>query len=263
MVTISFVLALSLCISQIVVPVNGGIPVRSRIPLARTPILFSTRAKCNRPFFGIKSEIEDNLRSSRRPLDNHVESYSSSTGRGQAAPQMRPKRDPLKNHPESKPARDMEMLFESKSEVSELLKRRQEIKELEKDLSQNVKDLRRHDYGIKLKEYMRHATDTGTPEFQIARATQRIYQIVQHMEVHRKDLATRRGLELLVHHRRRLLKYLRKTNMESYKVICEKLGIHDRVPPTPTYPAVGRRYGYKTGRQEKLLNSNRPIGMPF
>eukprot|EP00954_Amorphochlora_amoebiformis_P026104 1377196-Amorphochlora_amoeboformis.AAC.1 len=49
----------------------------------------------------------------------------------------------------------------------------------------------RHDYGIKLKEYMRHATDTGTPEFQIARATQRIYQIVQHMEVHRKDLATR------------------------------------------------------------------------
>eukprot|EP00954_Amorphochlora_amoebiformis_P030755 1395165-Amorphochlora_amoeboformis.AAC.2 len=99
MVTISFVLALSLCISQIVVPVNGGIPVRSRIPLTRTPILFSTRAKCNRPFFGMKSEIEDNLRSSRRPLDNHVESYSSSTGRGQAAPQMRPKRDPLKNHP--------------------------------------------------------------------------------------------------------------------------------------------------------------------
>jgi len=137
------------------------------------------------------------------------------------------------------------------------------VKQLEQELRQNVKDLRKHDYGVKLKEYMRHATDTGSPEFQIARTTQRIRQLVEHMERNRKDLHSRRGLEMIVQDRRRMLKYLRTTNLESYKQLCEALGIRDRVPPTPTYPAVGRRYGINSGRQEKLKNSNRPIGMPF
>jgi len=157
----------------------------------------------------------------------------------------------------------MDLLFESQAQVTELLEQRQKTKELEAELQQNIKDLKRSDYGIKLKEYMRHATDTGTPEFQIARATQRIRQLVQHMEVHRKDLASRRGLEQIVQDRRKMLKYLRRTNLESYKAICEKLSIKDRVPPTPTYPAVGRRFGINSGRQEKLKNSNRPIGKPF
>lgn len=173
-------------------------------------------------------------------------------------------RDPLSNHPEIvAQKRDTDLLFESQAEVQDLLKRRQEIKELEADIQQNVKDLKRSDYGIKLQEFMRHSTDTGSPEFQIARATQRIRQLVCHMEEHRKDLHSRRGLEMVVQDRRRMLKYLRRTNLQSYKTICEKLGIHDRVPPSPTYPAVGRRYGLSSGRQEKLKNSKRPIGMPF
>eukprot|EP00468_Gymnochlora_sp_CCMP2014_P004389 CAMPEP_0167754656 /NCGR_PEP_ID=MMETSP0110_2-20121227/8392_1 /TAXON_ID=629695 /ORGANISM="Gymnochlora sp., Strain CCMP2014" /LENGTH=119 /DNA_ID=CAMNT_0007640561 /DNA_START=247 /DNA_END=603 /DNA_ORIENTATION=- len=118
----------------------------------------------------------------------------------------------MSNHPESKPSRDLDLLFESQSEVKELLQRRQETKELEEAMDQQIKDLRRDDYGIKLKEFMRHATDTGTPEFQIARMTQRIRQLVQHMEIHRKDLHSRRGLEMIVQSRRKMLKYLRKTN---------------------------------------------------
>mmetsp|Transcript_15202 Transcript_15202/g.37279 ORF Transcript_15202/g.37279 Transcript_15202/m.37279 type:complete len:253 (-) Transcript_15202:263-1021(-) len=174
-------------------------------------------------------------------------------------------RSPLSNHPESVPVahKDQDLLFESKTEVVEMLQRRQQQRELETEIQQSVKDLKKQDYGIKLREFMRHATDTGSPEFQIARMTQRIRQLVQHMEVHRKDLHSRRGLEMIVQDRRRMLKYLHKTDLDSYKTICETLGIRDRVPPTPTYPAVGRRFGINSGRQEKLKKSNRPIGMPF
>lgn len=74
-------------------------------------------------------------------------------------------------------------------------------------------------------KYGSNASDTGSPEVQIALLTQRINDLTEHLKSHKHDHHSRRGLLLLVGQRRRLLDYLTKTNINRYRSIIEKLGI--------------------------------------
>ena len=67
--------------------------------------------------------------------------------------------------------------------------------------------------------------DTGSPEVQIALLTQRISHLTDHLQQHKLDHHTRRGLLLLVGKRRRLLNYLRKQDIERYRSLIEELGL--------------------------------------
>ena len=70
-----------------------------------------------------------------------------------------------------------------------------------------------------------HETDTGSPEVQIAILTKRINDLTEHLKSHQKDHHSRRGLLMMVGHRRGLLDYLKKTALEGYRALIEKLGI--------------------------------------
>lgn len=76
-----------------------------------------------------------------------------------------------------------------------------------------------------LKKHARGATDTGSPEVQVALLTERINQLGGHFQTHTKDHHSRRGLLKLVGQRRRMLKYLERKNADSYKKLIGELGI--------------------------------------
>ena len=74
-------------------------------------------------------------------------------------------------------------------------------------------------------EYATHEGDTGSPEVQIALLTTRINELTEHLKVHKKDHHSRRGLLKMVGHRRNLLAYLTKVDIERYRAIIKRLGI--------------------------------------
>ena len=76
-----------------------------------------------------------------------------------------------------------------------------------------------------MKDYAIHEGDTGSPEVQIALLTTRINELNAHLEVHPKDRHSYRGLLKMVGHRRNLLAYLQKNDIERYRAIIKKLGI--------------------------------------
>ena len=76
-----------------------------------------------------------------------------------------------------------------------------------------------------VKEFGSSDKDTGSTEVQIALLTTRILELTEHFKIHKKDHAGRRGLLKLVGQRRRLLKYLKKTNLEGYRAIIKKLNL--------------------------------------
>jgi len=76
-----------------------------------------------------------------------------------------------------------------------------------------------------ISKFKLHDNDTGSPEVQIALLSNRIKYLTDHFKVHKKDHHSRRGLLKLVGQRRRLLNYLKKTNVERYRVIIKELGI--------------------------------------
>ncbi len=73
--------------------------------------------------------------------------------------------------------------------------------------------------------YRLHNTDTGSPEVQVAILSERISYLTDHFKVHAKDHHSRRGLIKLVGQRRRLLNYLKNTNIERYRTLIEQLGL--------------------------------------
>ena len=73
--------------------------------------------------------------------------------------------------------------------------------------------------------YAGKAENTGSIEAQIALLTERIASISKHLQQNKKDFSTHRGLMQLVGKRRRLLNYLQKHNLQSYRSLIEKLGI--------------------------------------
>ncbi|KAF5083498.1 30S ribosomal protein S15 [Oscillibacter ruminantium] len=70
-----------------------------------------------------------------------------------------------------------------------------------------------------------HATDTGSPEVQIAILTERINTLTQHMKANPQDKHSNRGLIMMVGKRRNLLDYLQKKDIERYRALIAKLGI--------------------------------------
>jgi small subunit ribosomal protein S15 len=76
-----------------------------------------------------------------------------------------------------------------------------------------------------IERFARTPGDTGSPEVQVALLTQRISHLTEHLQTHKLDHHTRRGLLLLVGQRRRLLNYLRKRDVERYRSIIEELGL--------------------------------------
>ncbi len=69
------------------------------------------------------------------------------------------------------------------------------------------------------------ATNTGSSQGQVALLTERILHISQHLQINKKDFSSQRGLMQLVGQRKRLLMYLQKTNLISYRSLIEKLGL--------------------------------------
>ena len=71
--------------------------------------------------------------------------------------------------------------------------------------------------------YKTHEGDTGSSQVQIALLTQRINELIEHFNVHKKDHHSRRGLLKMVSRRRKLLDYLKRRNINEYHTIIEKL----------------------------------------
>ena len=76
-----------------------------------------------------------------------------------------------------------------------------------------------------MKEYATHEGDTGSPEVHIAVLTKRINDLNAHLKEHPHDHHSRRGLLKMVGHRRNLLKYLAKVDIERYRALVKKLGL--------------------------------------
>ena len=74
-------------------------------------------------------------------------------------------------------------------------------------------------------EYARSEKDTGSPEVQIAILSERISNLTEHFQSHKKDNHSRIGLMRLINQRRSLLAYLKKNNKDSYEKLIDKLGI--------------------------------------
>jgi len=73
--------------------------------------------------------------------------------------------------------------------------------------------------------YQVHDTDTGSPEVQVALLSARIKQLTEHLKLHSKDYASRRGLLKIITQRKQLLGYLQKTDPQRYKTVIERLGL--------------------------------------
>jgi small subunit ribosomal protein S15 len=76
-----------------------------------------------------------------------------------------------------------------------------------------------------IEDYKTHEGDTGSPEVQVALLTERIRHLTEHLKVHRKDHASRRGLLKLVGQRSRLLRYLGQKDRMRYRGLIQKLGL--------------------------------------
>lgn len=76
-----------------------------------------------------------------------------------------------------------------------------------------------------IEKFKTHATDTGSPEVQIALLTFRINDLNDHLQTHKKDHHSRRGLLKMVGQRRSLLNYLRVSNLDKYRDLIQELGL--------------------------------------
>lgn len=76
-----------------------------------------------------------------------------------------------------------------------------------------------------VQEYGKADGDTGSPEVQVAILTERIRNLTDHMQTHKKDLHSRRGLLIMVGQRRRLLDYLRRKDEARYRDVIGRLGL--------------------------------------
>ncbi len=76
-----------------------------------------------------------------------------------------------------------------------------------------------------IEKFKIHEGDTGSPEVQIAILSNRISYMTEHLKVHKKDHHSRRGLLKMVGHRRSLLNYLKKTDIDRYRKLIQELGL--------------------------------------
>ncbi|MDN5756627.1 MAG: 30S ribosomal protein S15 [Arthrobacter sp.] len=76
-----------------------------------------------------------------------------------------------------------------------------------------------------MKAYATHEGDTGSPEVQVAVLSRRILDLTEHLKTHQHDHHTRRGLMGMVGRRRRMLGYLKNTDIVRYRTLIERLGL--------------------------------------
>lgn len=76
-----------------------------------------------------------------------------------------------------------------------------------------------------IEQFKLHEKDTGSPEVQIGLLTHRITYLTEHLKIHKKDHHSRRGLLMLVGRRRRLLNYVKSSDVQRYRNIIETLGL--------------------------------------
>lgn len=76
-----------------------------------------------------------------------------------------------------------------------------------------------------VKDFQRKQADTGSPEVQVALLSARITELTEHFKLHVKDHHSRRGLLRMVSRRRKLLDYLKRSDVEQYRKLIERLGL--------------------------------------
>ncbi len=76
-----------------------------------------------------------------------------------------------------------------------------------------------------IEKFKTHATDTGSPQVQIAILTEEIKELTEHLRMHKKDFSSRRGLIKKVGERRRLMKYLKREDQKAYDALMGKLKV--------------------------------------
>ena len=74
-------------------------------------------------------------------------------------------------------------------------------------------------------KYATHEGDTGSPEVQVALLSKRIADLTEHLKEHKHDLHSRRGMQLMIGDRRRLLDYLKRVDINRYRSLIERLGL--------------------------------------
>lgn len=79
-----------------------------------------------------------------------------------------------------------------------------------------------------ISEFKTHDGDTGSPEVQIAILTNRINHLIGHLKTHQKDHHSQRGLLLMVGHRKKLLSYLQRKDIERYRALAKKLNLKEK-----------------------------------
>ena len=76
-----------------------------------------------------------------------------------------------------------------------------------------------------VKDYRLHETDTGSVEVQVALLTARVNELTEHLKLHVKDHHSRKGLLMMVGQRRRLLEYLKRSDLEAYRALIDNLNL--------------------------------------
>ena len=76
-----------------------------------------------------------------------------------------------------------------------------------------------------INEYATHEGDTGSPEVQVALLSKRIADLTEHLKEHKHDHHSRRGMQLMIGDRRRLLDYLKRVDINLYRSLIERLGL--------------------------------------
>ncbi len=76
-----------------------------------------------------------------------------------------------------------------------------------------------------VREYALHEGDTGSPEVQVAILSERIKNLTEHLQTHKKDFHSRRGLLIMVEQRRRLLDYVKSREQSRYETLIQRLGL--------------------------------------
>lgn len=75
-----------------------------------------------------------------------------------------------------------------------------------------------------IEKFKTHATDTGSPQVQVAILTEEVKELTDHLKTHKKDFSSRRGLIKKVSERRRLMKYLKREDPKAYDDLMAKMG---------------------------------------
>ena len=82
-----------------------------------------------------------------------------------------------------------------------------------------------HKISLAMMKFQGHATDCGSAAVQIAVATEKIHNMVRHTAVHKKDRHSNRGFQMMVARRKKMMKYLKNTDLQRFKEVVAQLGL--------------------------------------